>query len=163
MENLYYNLSEEEFSKSRKVLIWVFVGLFFLAGVYVLLASLAFGHKSIPPVLSVAPFSISIIVSVFATFATIKRHDLYFVIDDEKIEFRYGLIRPKKHSYKWGDIESITMPHKQKKAKLYLKDGSSFIIDLTYLQRKRSSHIRKHIFYAARDKNLNINKVMHLT
>ena len=48
MENLYYNLSEEEFSKGRKILLWGFAGLFFLAGVYVLIISLVLGHKSIP-------------------------------------------------------------------------------------------------------------------
>ena len=93
MENLYYNLSEEEFSKGRKILLWIFAGLFFLAGVYVLVISLVFGHKSIPAVLSLAPFGISLVVTIIATFATIKRKDLFFSVDDDKIEFRYGIIQ----------------------------------------------------------------------
>ena len=56
MEKVYYNLSEEEFSKGRKILLWGFAGLFFLAGLYVLLADIVFGQKSIPAVLSIAPF-----------------------------------------------------------------------------------------------------------
>lgn len=162
MENLYYNLSEEEFSKGRKILLWGFAGLFFLAGVYVLLISLVFGHKSIPAVLSVAPFGISLVVSLIAAFATIKRKDLFFLIDNDKIEFRYGVFKPKKHLFKWVDIKELIMPHKQKKAKLLFKDGSSFVIDLTYLQKKKAGLIRKHIFYAAREKDLNVIKVNNL-
>ena len=159
MENLYYNLSEEEFSKGRKILLWGFAGLFFLAGVYVLLISLVFGHKSITAVLSLAPFGISLVVSLIAAFATIKRKDLFFLIDNDKIEFRYGVFKPKKHLFKWVDIKELIMPHKQKKAKLLFKDGSSFVIDLTYLQKKKAGLIRKHIFYAAREKDLNVIKV----
>jgi hypothetical protein len=159
MENLYYNLSEEEFSKGRKILLWIFAALFFLAGIYVLIISLVFGNQTIKPVLSVAPFGICLIVTVFASFATIKRHDLFFAIDNDKIEFRYGLINPKKYCFKWTEIKSITMPHSQKKALILLKDGTSYVIDLTWLQKKKSSHIRKHIFYAAKAKNLNIDKV----
>ena len=33
MEKLFYNLSEEEFSKGRKILLWGFSGLFFLGGI----------------------------------------------------------------------------------------------------------------------------------
>jgi hypothetical protein len=163
MENLYYNLSEEEFSKGRNILVWSFAVLFFLAGVFVLVKSLIFGHKSIPAILSLAPFGISLLVSIIAAFATIKRKDLFFSVDDEKIVFRYGIINPKKHSFKWIDIKELIMPHKQKKIRLLFNDGSSFIINLTWLQRKKSSHIRKHIYHAAREKNLNVIKVTNLT
>ena len=61
------------------------------------------------------------------------------------------LFKPKKHSFKWIDIKELIMPQKQKKAKLIFKDGSSFVIDLTWLQRKKSSHIRKHIYHAAKE------------
>jgi len=163
MEKLNYNLSEEEFSKGRKILLWGFAGLFFLAGVYVLLVSLVLGHESIKAILSVAPFGICLVVTIIASFATIKRKDLFFLVDDEKIEFRYGIFRPKKHSFKWIDIKELIMPQKQKKAKLLFKDGTSFIIDLTWLQRKKASHIRKHIFHAARERDLNVLKVTNLT
>jgi hypothetical protein len=162
MEKLFYNLSEEEFSKGRKILLWGFSGLFFLGGIAVLTASLLLGHKSISPVLSLAPFGISIVVAIIAFFATFKGTDLFFLIDDEKIEFRFGMFKPKIHSFKWIEIKELIMPHKQKKAKLILKDGSSFIIDLTWMQKKKSSHIRKHIFHSAREKNLEVLKVMHL-
>ena len=163
MENLYYNLSEEEFSKGRKILLWVFAGLFFLAGVYVLVISTVFGHKSIPAILSLAPFGISLVVALIAALATIKRKDLFFSVNDDKIEFRYGIINPKLHSFKWIDIKELIMPHKQKKIMLLFKDGSSFVINLTWLQRKKTSHIRKHVFHAARAIDLNVTKVINLT
>jgi len=163
MENLYYNLSEEEFSKGRKLLLWGFATLFFLAGLYVLFISLVLKHESINAILSLAPFGISLIVGLIAAFDSIKRNDLFFLIDADKIEFRYGIFKPKKHTFNWIDIKEVVMPHKQKKALLRLKDGSSFVIDLTWLQKKKAGLIRKHIYYAARQKNLNLIKVNNLT
>ena len=160
MENLYCNLSEEEFSKGRKILLWGFAAFFFLAGTYVLFVSLILGQKSIPPVLSVAPFGISLVVSVIAGFATFKGTDLFFLIDKDKIEYKFGIFKPLTHSFKWIDIKELIMPRKQKKIKLIFKDGSSFIINLTWIQRKKSSHIRKHIFHMAREKDLNVIKVV---
>lgn len=163
MENLYYNLSEEEFSKGRKILLWGFAVLFFMAGIYILFVSLILGYENIVPILSLAPFGISFVVSVIAAFATIKRKDLFFSVDDEKIEFRYGIFKPKKHTFKWIDIRELVMPHKQRKVRLLLKDGTSFVIDLTWLQKKKSSHIKKHIYHAARAKDLNVIRVINLT
>lgn len=162
MENLYFNLSEEEFSKSRKVLLWIFVILFFLGGVYVALSNVL-GIYEINPVMSIAPFGISFIVGIIAVFASVKRKDIFFAIDDDKIEFRYGLIRPKKHSFQWNDIKKMVMPHKERKVKVVFSDGSSYVIDLSYIQRKKSTIIRKHLFFAARSKNLEVEKVIHLS
>jgi uncharacterized membrane protein YesL len=162
MENLYYNLSEEEFSKSRKILIWIFAGIFYLAGFYILFMSLVLGHQSIHPVLSAAPFGIGIVVSLIAAMATIKRNDLFFSVNEDKIEFRYGIFRPKKHSFEWIDVVEVVMPQKQRKAMLMFKDGTTFTIDLTWLQKKKSSHIRKHLYYAATEKQKKIVKVNQL-
>jgi hypothetical protein len=162
MENLFYNLSEEEFTKGRKILIWIFFAAFFLGGIYVALIGPLFGINRVKPSLSIAPFGISLIVGLFAAFATIKRKDLYFLIDDDKVEFRYGLFKPKKYSFRWSDMKEIVMPHKDRKIKVLFKDGTSFIINLNWLQRKKSTHIRKHFFHAARDKGLNVLKVVEL-
>lgn len=162
MENLFYNLSEEEFTKGRKVLLWIFVAAFFLGGVYVAMLSPVFGIHHIKPILSVAPFGISLIVGIVALLATLKRKDLFFLIDNDKIEFRYGLFKPKKHLFMWTDIKELVMPHKERKAKLLLNDGTSFIIDLNWLQRKKSSLIRKHLYHAAKEKNKNVTKVIRL-
>jgi hypothetical protein len=162
MERLHYNLSKEEFSKRGKILLWIFAGLFFLAGVFILVEGIVLGHKSIPAIISLAPFGISLFVSAIASFASIKRGNLFFTVDDDNIEFRYGIFRPKNHLFKWIDINTLTMPRKQKKVKLSFNDGSSFIIDLSWLQKKKSSRIRKQIYYMAKNKNLIVNKVMNL-
>lgn len=162
MEKLYYNLSEEEYSKGRKILLWIFVAAFFLGGVYVAMLSPVFGVHHIKPSLSLAPFGISLIVGIISLFATVKRKDLYFLVDDDKIEFRYGIFRPKKNSFLWSDIKEFVIPHKERKIKLIFKDGTSYIINLTWLQRKKSSHIKKHLYNSAKAKNLNILKVILL-
>ena len=131
-------------------------------GVYVLFVSLVLGQKSIPAILSIAPFGISLIVSVIAGTATFKGTDLYFSIDMEKIEYKFGVIRPVTHSFKWIDIKELVMPSRQKKIKLVFKDGSSFVINLTWIQRRKSSSIRKHIYHVAREKDLNVRKVLTL-
>jgi hypothetical protein len=163
MESINFNLSEEEFSKGRKILLWVFTSLFFAGGLGVLIASPVFGLHEIKPSFSIAPFGIGLVVGIISAFATIKRKDLFFLIDDDKIEFRYGLIRPKKHSFQWADIKELVMPHKEKKVMLILKNGASFVIDLTWLQKKKTHLIRKHIFNTAKYKDMNVRKIMHLS
>jgi len=163
MENLYYSLSEEEFSKGRKILIWSFAALFFLAGIYVLFIGLVLGQKSISPVLSIAPFGISLVVFIIAGFATFKGTNLFISIDKDKIEYKFGFFKPLTHSFKWIDIKELIMPRRQKKIKLIFKDESSFVIDLTWVQKKKSSHIRRHIYHTAREKDLNVIKVSTLS
>ena len=163
MENLYYNLSEEEFSKGRKVLLWGFAALFFLAGGYILFVSLILGEKSISPVLSVAPFGISLIVSIIAGFATFKGTNLFFSIDMDKIEYKFGMFKPVTHNFNWIDIKELVMPRKQKKVMLVFKDGSTFVINLNWMKRNKSSGIRKHIFHVAREKDLVVKKVSMLS
>jgi hypothetical protein len=163
MENLYYNLSEEEFSKGRKILLWGFATLFFLAGVYILFVSLILGEKSISPVLSVAPFGISLIVSIIAGFATFKGTNLFFSIDMDKIEYKFGMFKPVTHNFNWIDIKELVMPRKQKKVMLVFKDGSTFVINLNWMKRNKSSGIRKHIFHVAREKDLVVKKVSMLS
>lgn len=163
MESLHYNLSEEEFTKGRKVLLWSFSALFFLAGAYVLFASLVQGHKSISPVLATAPFGISLVVCIIACIATFKGSNLFFSIDHEKIEYKFGMYKPIVHSIKWDEVKELVMPHKQRKVKFIFKDGSHSVVNLNWIQRKKSIHIRKHIYHVAREKNLNVLKVITLS
>jgi hypothetical protein len=163
MEKLYFNLSEEEFSKGRKILLWVFASLFLLATVYVLVINLAFGHKSIPIFISLITFGICLFVGIIAAFATIKRKDLFFTVSDDLIEFRFGILNPKKHSFKWTEIKELVMPGKQKKIMLRMNDGTSFVINLNWLQKKKSSQIRKHIYLEAKEKNIKLIKVATLS
>ena len=163
MESLYQNLSDKEFAFGSKVLLWSFSVLFFLAGLYVLFISLVLGQKSIPAILSVAPFGISFVVSIIAAFATFKGTDLFFSIDKEKIEYKFGVLKPVTHLFHWIDIKELIMPQRQKKVKLVFKDDTSFIINLTWIQRSKSSTIRKHIYHVAREKDLPVTKVLILS
>jgi hypothetical protein len=163
MENLYYDLSEQEFSKGRKVLLWLFASLFFLAGLGIIFMNVVLHDQSIHISFCLAPFGIAIIVGLIALLATVKRKDYFFLIDSDKIEFRFGIFKPVKHSFKWIDIKEIHLPHKEKKVLLLFKDNSSFIINLNWLERKKTSHIRKHFFYAAREKNIDVVKVQILS
>lgn len=162
MENLYYNLSEEEFSKSKKVLLWSFASLFFLGGIYILLAYYALGQKNMMPVLSAAPFGISLIVAIIAGLASFKGTDLYFSIDQEKIEYKFGMFKPTTHTFRWTEIKELVMPQKQKKVKIVFKDGSSYVINLNWIQNNKSSLIRKDLFHVARERDLKVQKVSTL-
>jgi hypothetical protein len=163
MENLYINLSEKEFSRASKTLLWSFAALFFLAGIYVLFVSLVLGQKSIPAILSAAPLGISIVVGIIAAVATFKGTDNFFLIDKDKIDYKYGFFKPVDHLFNWSDISELVMPKRQRKVMLVFKDGTSFIINLTWIQKEKSSSIRKHLYHVAREKDLSVKKVSYLS
>jgi hypothetical protein len=72
------------------------------------------------------------------------------------------MFNPKKHSYLWSDIKKLVMPHRERKVKLMFRNNNSEIINLSYIQRKRSMLIRKHLILAAREKNISVLKVINL-
>jgi len=162
MENLHYNLSHEDSPKGWKYLLWIFAGIFLVAGIYLLISNLVMGNESIPAVFAAAPLGISLLVSILAAFISIKKKDQYFTVSDEIIEFRYGVLKARMHSYKWNDVKELVIPKRQKKAKLMLIDGSSFVINLNWLNNKKSFNIRKQLYLVAREKGLNILKVKSL-
>jgi hypothetical protein len=85
------------------------------------------------------------------------------MIDADKIEYKFGIIKPVQHSFNWIDVKELVMPRKQKKVKLIFKDGSSFIINLTWVERKKTSFIRRNLYQVAREKDLNVVKVITLS
>jgi hypothetical protein len=162
MENLHYNLSHEDSPKGWKYLLWIFAAIFFVAGVYLLINNLVMGNESIPAAFAAAPLGISVLVSLVAGFISAKKKDQFFTINDEIIEFRYGFLKARIHSYKWNDVRELILPKRQKKAKLLLTDGSSFIINLNWLNNKKAFNIRKQLYLVAREKGLNVLKVKSL-
>ncbi len=91
-------MSEEEFTTGRKILLWIVAVLFFIGGIYVAMLSPVFGKHSVRPVLSLAPFGIGLLIGITPLcLQQLKRKDMFFLIDNDKIEFRYGLFRPKKY------------------------------------------------------------------
>lgn len=162
MENLFYDLSEQEFSKGRKILLWIFSGIFLFAGVAIIFMNLFQHNLNIHISFAIAPLGIGIFVGIIAVMSTFKRKGHFFLIDNDKIEYRYGLIKPIKYTHKWSDIKEVHLPHKEKKVLLLYKDNSSCVVNLTWIEKKKTSHIRKHFFYAAKEKSIPIVKVMTL-
>jgi hypothetical protein len=158
MENLYYNLSEQEFTTGRKILLWIFSSLFFLVGMVVIFLNVVFHDKSILLSVSTVPFGISLVVGIIAIMASAGKKDHYFIVDETKIEFKNGFFKPVINTILWNDVKEIHFPHKQKKVKVVMNNDSSIIINLTWIEKKKSSHIRKHLYYVAREKNINIIK-----
>jgi hypothetical protein len=162
MESLFYNLSEVEFSRGRKALLWIFASLFFLAGIGIIFMNVVLKDEAINISLSSAPFGISIVVGIIAILATFSKKGQYFRIDDDNIDFRYGIVKPEKQTFPWNNIKEIYFSQRQKKIKLVMKDNSSYIINLTWIEKKKSSHIRKHLYYGATEKDINIIKIQTL-
>ncbi|MGQ9619926.1 MAG: hypothetical protein ACUVTX_02945 [Bacteroidales bacterium] len=162
MEKLYYDLSEHEFSTGRKVLLWIFCVLFLLAGMSVVYMHVIQHKLRINISYSIPPFGISLFTGIIAYFSTVKRKNHYFLIDDDKIEYRYGLIRPVLKTHPWKDVKEIHMAHGQKKIRLVYQNEKMKLVNLTWLERKKSNLIRKHIYYIAREKNITLKKVNYL-
>lgn len=158
MEKLYFDLTEHEFSKGRKILLWIFCFSFFLAGVAIVYMYLIEHDLAIHVSYSIAPFSISLFAGFIAVLASIKKKNHYFVIDDEKIEYRYGLVKPVFRSYRWDNIKEVHLAHMSIKVRLLHYDGTVSVVNLTWLEKKKSSAIRKHIYHASREKNIPVLK-----
>jgi hypothetical protein len=162
MEKLHFNLSDEESSKGWRILLGIFASVFLLSGIFILGNYYILGRSNIPVSFSIVPFCVGILVAGIALYVSIKRKEQYFNINHDVIEFRYGVFRASYHSYKWDIIKEITLPRRQKKARLHMKDGSSFTINLTWLDRKKASMIRKCLVYIASEKEINLMKVVRL-
>jgi hypothetical protein len=162
MEKLFYDLSEHEFSRGRKILLWIFSAVFFFAGLGIIFMNLIQNDVTIHISYSAAPFGISIFVGIVAYLASTKRKDHYFLMDDEKIEYRFGLIKPVRINHKWTDVAEIVMPHKERKVLLKYKNNTEHLVNLNWLEKKKCHFIRKHFYYAAKDKNLVLTKVLTL-
>jgi hypothetical protein len=157
MEKLYYDLSKEEFSSGRKALLWIFSGVFFLAGAGIIFMNTILHDLSIHITFCIPPFGISIFTGIIAFMATSKKKDHYFLMDDEKVEYRFGILKPVKIEHRWTDVAEILMPHKEKKVLLVYKDKSEHIINLNWLEKKKTHFIKRQFYHAAREKNIAIS------
>jgi hypothetical protein len=159
MEKLFYDLSEQEFSSGRKVLLWIFSGVFFLAGAGIIFMNVVQHDQSIHITFCIPPFGIGLFTGIIAYMATSKKKDHYFLIDDDKIEYRFGLFKPVRITHKWSDINEIVMPHKERKILLKYKNNTQNIVNLNWLEKKKTHFIRRHFYHAAKEKNISIVSV----
>jgi len=162
MEQLYYNLSEEEFTKDRKFMLWASACFFFLVGLYVFKDTFVSVRKIIPPILALPSFIICFIIICIGLWEKLRRKDLFFLVDYGKIEFRFGVLKAKRHSFKWSKISQIVMPLSQRKIQLNLNDGTSFVINLTFFKQEKSTSIKNYIYKLAGEKDIKITVVKRL-
>jgi len=163
MEKLYYDLSKQEFSSGRKALLWIFSGGFFLAGAGIIFMNVVLHDLSIHITFCIPPFGIGAFTGIIAYMATSNKKDNYFLMDDEKIEYKFGFFKPVKVTHKWADINEIIMPHKEKKVMLVNKDKARHLVNLNWLEKKKTHYIKRHFYHAAREKNINISSPARLT
>jgi hypothetical protein len=163
MEKLYYDLSKQEFSSGRKVLLWIFSGVFFLAGAGIIFMNVVQHDLSIHITFCIPPFGIGIFTGVIAYMATAKKKDHYFLMDNDKVEYKFGLVKPVKVTHLWNDISEIRVPHKEKKVLLVYKDKTEHIINLNWLEKKKTHFIKRHFYYTARENKINISSPANLT
>jgi len=158
MEDLNFNLSQEEFSKGRKILLWILATFFTGIGLWDLYLKI-FKHDSYAKItLTVILLVLGAFVYFIAALATMKRKQHHFIVDNNHIDYRYGLLFTTHHNYKWDDIEIVYMPPHTKKTILELKNGHKTHINLTWIERNKSRIIRKHIYYSAKARGIKIIK-----
>lgn len=158
MEDLFFNLSEQEFSKGRKTLLWVFGTIFILIGLWDLYLKI-FKHNSYANIgLTVSTLTIGGVVYFIAILATAKKKENYFKVDTGRISYRFGLISPVHRDILWENIDTIYMPSHQKNIFVGDKSGKMIHINLTWIEKNKSRLIKKHIYYVAKDKNIEIIK-----
>lgn len=158
MENLNLNLSKNEFSKSRKILLWIIGLLFFSGAIWSLYLGLYMHDTSVTAGLIVVLFAISAFIFFIATLASVKKKDHYFIIDANKMSYRYGLIFPKHRSHNWSEIKEIIIQYKLRKATIITGDDKQKIINLNWINHSSARAILKHLYYTARKKDISISK-----
>lgn len=163
METNKYDLAGKEFSKQGKIILWSIAAFSFLIGVGILFISLGLKQVTVSPSLSVIPLGISVLVAVTAAYNSVKRKEMYFIINEEKMDYQFGVLKSVLHVFKWNDLNELVIPSKQKKVMLVFKDGHKFTINLTWVEKHKSLHIIRHIYQAAKEKNLKIQKVKFLS
>ena len=152
MEDLYYNLSKEEFSKGRKILIWLFASLITISGLWNLLLKIL-GNKNYSGLtISVILLTIGAFLFFVAILATVKRKEHFFRVNNKVIAYRFGLIFPSSRSFNWEEVKSIYFPPHSKKAILVMQNGNIITINLTWIEKNKSRLIIKHLYYTGQKK-----------
>jgi len=162
MEQLYYNLSEEEFTKDKKIMLWASAVFFFIIGIYGFMESFVFERRSISLIFILPPFVVSLVITGIGLWEKLRRKDLFFLVDYGKIEFRFGIFKAKRHSFKWAKISSIEMPLTHRKIQLNLNDGTSFVINLTFFKREKSTSIKNYIYKLAGEKDIKVTVIKRI-
>lgn len=158
MDDLYFNLASEEFSKPRKILIWIIAILTALVAAWDSYLKFFKHDTSADLGLTFSLYVITIFLFTIAILATKKRKEHFFKVDRENISYHYGLIFPSHRSYKWAEIRKVYMPPRSKNTVLILNNDKPVHINLTWVERNKSRIIRKHIYFSAKERGIEILK-----
>ena len=158
MEDLKFNLSEKEFPKGMKILLWIFGTVFILLGFWDLYLKMNKIDEYANYRVTISSFAIGLVVLYIAFHASRKRKEHYFHVDDDTIKYRFGLFFPSHNKILWENIKCIYMPGKQKNIYVEQKSGNLISINLTWVEKKKSGLIKRHIFSVAKNKDIEIIK-----
>jgi hypothetical protein len=158
MDDLYFNLASEEFSKSRKILIWIIAVLTALVAAWDSYLKFFKHDASADLGLTFTLYVITIFLFSIAILSTKKRKEHFFKVDKEQISYHYGLLFPSHRSYLWSDVREVYLPPHSKNTVLILTNDKPVHINLTWVERNKSRIIRKHIYYLAKEKGIGIFK-----
>jgi len=158
MEDLYFDLAKEEFSKGRKIILWFMA----IAATIVTLTDIYLKFVKHDSNATIAlTITLAITTSFFymiAILSSVKRKEHFFSIDKDTISYYYGLMFQTHRSYKWNEVQKLYVPPHSKNASLVLKNGKVVHINLTWVEKNKARMIRKHIFYSSKNKGIEILK-----
>lgn len=158
MDDLYFNLSEMEFSKGRKIILWIFGTIFILTGLWDLFLKI-FKHNNMANMgLTITALAIGCFVYLIAILASSRKQENFFKVDSNAISYRFGLIAPSLIQIDWNNISAISMPAHQKNIFIDQKSGETIKIKLTWIEKNKSRLIRRHIYYVAKQRNIEVLK-----
>ena len=158
MDDLYVNLSEMEFSKGRKIILWIFGTIFILIGLWDLFLKI-FKHNNMANIgLSITALAIGAFVYLIAILASARKQENFFKVDSSTISFRFGLIAPKQTQVTWSSIKTIYIPKHHKNIFIEEDSGKIMKVKLTWIEKNKARVIRKHIYAEAKQQNIEVIK-----
>lgn len=161
MDDLYYDLAKEEFSKGRKILVWILAILVSIVTLVVVYLKYVKFDPNTTLGLIVTLSIITVFLYLIAILSTVRRKEHFFRVDKDIISYRFGLMFQSHHTYKWSEIKRIYFPPHSKKTTLVLQDNKVIHINLTWVEKNKSRNIRKHIFYSAKNRGISIQKTQY--
>ncbi|MEZ4999340.1 MAG: hypothetical protein R2744_01345 [Bacteroidales bacterium] len=158
MDDLYFNLSEKEFSRGRKIILWIFGTIFILVGLWDLFLKL-FKHNNMASMgVTITAISIGLFVYLIAILASSRKQENYFKVDSNTISYRFGLVAPTMNEITWTEVKTIYMPSHHKNIFIGKNTGRIIKVNLTWIEKNKSRLIKRHIYYVAKQRNIEILK-----
>ncbi len=158
MEDLNFNLAKEEFSKGLKILLWVIAISTTIVTLVVVYLMFIKHDVNTTIGLAITLALITIFFYMIAILSSIKKKEHFFKVDNNTISYHYGLMFQSHHTYNWNEVLKLYVPPRSKNITLVLKNGTIVGINLTWIEKNKSRMIRKHIFYSAKTKGIEIQK-----